>query len=87
MKDTRVLSIRSQAVKTLRELDPDCSLHDFRVVHGEKQINLIFDLVLPIEYDEEKRQELPRQMAERMKDVDERYECVITVESDYVAAT
>lgn len=87
MKDTRVLSIRSQAVKTLRELDPDCSLHDFRVVHGEKQINLIFDLVIPIEYDEEKRQELPRQMAERMKDVDERYECVITVESDYVAAT
>ena len=87
MKDTRVLSIRSQAVKILRELDPDCSLHDFRVVHGEKQINLIFDLVIPIEYDEEKRQELPRQMAERMKDVDERYECAITVESDYVAAT
>lgn len=87
MKDTRVLSIRSQAVKTLRELDPACSLHDFRVVHGEKQINLIFDLVIPIEYDEKKRQELPRQMEERMKDVDERYECVITVESDYVAAT
>lgn len=87
MKDTRVLSIRSQAVKILRELDPACSLHDFRVVHGEKQINLIFDLVIPIEYDEKKRQELPRQMEERMKDVDERYECVITVESDYVAAT
>ena len=54
-RDRRVLKIRSQAVRILKELDPACSLHDFRVVYGQKQINLMFDMVLPIEYDEAKR--------------------------------
>ena len=85
MKDQRVLQIRDRAVQILRELDPACSIHDFRVVHGEKQINLIFDMVIPIEYDEKMRAELPQKLAERLKKEDPRYECVITAEYDYVA--
>lgn len=85
MKDQRVLQIRDRAVQILRELDPACSIHDFRVVHGEKQINLIFDMVIPIEYDEKMRAELPQKLAERLKKADPRYECVITAEYDYVA--
>ena len=34
---------------------------------------------------EKKKKELAMHMAERMKKADARYECVITVESDYVA--
>ena len=41
--------------------------------------------MIPIEYDEKMREELPRQLAERLKEADPRYECVITVEYDYVA--
>lgn len=85
MKDQRVIRIRNNAVQILKELDPACSIHDFRVVRGEKQINLIFDMVIPIEYDEKMREELPRQLTERLKEADPRYECVITVEYDYVA--
>lgn len=85
MKDARVLMIRDQAVDILHKIDPMCSLHDFRVVHGEKQINLIFDMVIPIEYDDARREELPKLLTERLKEVDKRYECVITVEYDYVA--
>lgn len=85
MKDNYVLNIRKQAALILEELDPDCSLHDFRVVHGENQINLIFDMVIPIEYDEEKRRILPERLAERLKEKDPRYECVITVNYEYVA--
>ena len=70
MKDQRVLQIRDRAVQILRELDPACSIHDFRVVHGEKQINLIFDMVIPIEYDEKMRAELPQKLAERLKKAD-----------------
>ncbi len=87
MKDTRVLGIREQAVRMMEELDPACSLHDFRVVYGEKQINLIFDMVIPIEYDEEKRNALSQHLAERLKKEDSRYECVITVDYEYVAKT
>ena len=85
MKDERVLNIRRKTEEILKELDPACSIHDFRVVRGEEQSNLIFDMVIPIEYDEEKRKELPRKLKERLKELDPRYECVITVDYDYVA--
>ena len=42
MKDERVLRIREKVEKILKEMDPSCSIHDFRVVHGEAQSNLIF---------------------------------------------
>ena len=85
MRDKKILRIKETAVRILHDLDPACRLHDFRVVHGEHQINLIFDMVVPIDYDEKKKEDLSLRMAERMKGADSRYECVITVESDYVA--
>ena len=56
-------------------------------VPGEGQVNLIFDMVIPIEYDEKMRKELPQRLAERVKEIDPRYQCVITVDYDYVAKT
>ena len=85
MKDQRVLKIKDRTVRLLYELDSACSIHDFRVVHGEHQINLIFDMVIPIEYDEEKKKQLPLQLEKCLKEADSRYECVITAEYDYVA--
>lgn len=87
MKDERVLCVRKQVEQLLRELDPSCSIHDFRVVHGELQSNLVFDMVVPIEYDKKTRNELPLRLAERIRDVEPGYECVITVDYDYVAKT
>ena len=84
-KDERVLQIRRKTEELLKELDPACSIHDFRVVYGKQKINLIFDMVVPIEYDEKKRNDRPLQLMERLKGVDPRYECVITVDYDYVA--
>lgn len=86
-RDESVLKIRQKTVDTLKALDPECSLHDFRVVPGEGQSNLIFDMVIPIEYDEKTREELPKRLTEKMKEVDPRYQCVITVDYDFVAKT
>ena len=85
MRDKRVLKIRDKTVQLLHDLDPACTIHDFRMVHGERQTNLIFDMVVPIDYDEKKKSDLSLQLMEKIKEVDPRYECVITVESDYVA--
>mgnify|MGYP005761492243 FL=1 len=87
MRDEKVLEIKERTLEILREMDPACSIHDFRVVHGEGQTNLIFDMVIPIEYDEKTRSELPLELAERIKRIDRRYECVITAEYNYVAKT
>ena len=86
-RDESVLQIRQKTAEILDELDPACSLHDFRVVPGEGQVNLIFDMVIPIEYDEKMRKELPQRLAERVKEIDPRYQCVIMVDYDYVAKT
>ena len=86
-RDESVLRIRQKTEEILGKLDPACSLHDFRVVPGEGQTNLIFDMVIPIEYDEKMRKELPQRLAEQVKEIDPRYQCVITVDYDYVAKT
>ena len=87
MKDERVLRVRKRVEHVLRDMDPSCSIHDFRVVHGEAQSNLVFDMVIPIEYDKKTRNELPLRLAERIRDMEPGYECVITVDYDYVAKT
>lgn len=87
MKDQKVLRIRERAVEILKDLDPMCTLHDFRVVYGERQINLIFDMVIPMSYDEKRRDDLPLLFKERLKEEDPRYECVITVDYDFVKHT
>ena len=85
MKDEKVIRIRKKTEHLLKELDPACSIHDFRVVWGAERINLIFDMVIPIEYDEKRRYDLTLQLLERLTGVDSRYESVITVDYDYVA--
>lgn len=84
MKDEHVLSVKRQVLKILDALDPAVSIHDFRMVDGEEQINLIFDMVVPFEYDHKKQDELRTSLMKLLKITDDRYECVITVERSYV---
>ena len=72
------------AKRVLSEIAPDCSLHDFRMVNGEHQINLIFDLVAPRTYKGEKQIELLQKIREKIREEDEKYFCVITVEHSFI---
>lgn len=87
IEDEHVLLIRNRANQAIAEIDDSCTIHDFRVVDGQKQINLIFDLVVPREYDKEKQNEIERTLCEKMKEQEERYEFVITVEHSFVSTT
>ncbi len=77
--------VRDQVVAELQKLDDTLSIHDFRLVDGVDQINLIFDMVVPAAYDKEKRKEVCRELRAQMHKVDSRYQCVIQVENSYVA--
>jgi len=85
MKKEDTLRARNQLEEMLEVLDPKVSIHDFRMVDGEEQKNLIFDMVVPIQYDKEKRKLLCQETRKRMNDIDARYQCVIAVESSFVA--
>ncbi len=69
----------------VKGIDEVLSIHDFRMVDGKQQINLIFDLVVPVSYDKEKRKEVCQIIRRKMHELDLRYQCVIQVENSFVA--
>lgn len=66
----------------LRETDPRLSMHDFRMVPGREQINLIFDCVLPGDFQD--KDVFARSLAAFAETIDPRYACVIQFDSDYL---
>lgn len=85
MKNQVVLEIRRSTEAEVADIDPNISIHDFRMVHGKEQTNLIFDLVVPWNYTDSKNAEICRELTERMQKKDASYCLVITVEQSYVA--
>lgn len=85
-KDQRVLAVKEHVTEVLGMIDEEVSIHDFRMVDGKEQINLIFDMVVPHEYDREKQLELKKKLRAKLGEADPRYRCVITVEGSYVAS-
>lgn len=84
-KDEQVLKAKATVEEVVRKMDEAVSIHDFRMVDGKEQINLIFDMVVPHDYDKEKQIELKKYVREQLKEIDYRYQCVITTERSYVA--
>lgn len=85
VRDDRVTDVRMKVTAVLKELDERLTLHDFRMVDGEKQINLIFDVVVPFAYQGAELKQLKENITERVRILDSRYQCVMTMEKGYVA--
>ena len=77
---------RSLTEEAATELAPGVSIHDFRLVRGERQINLIFDLVVPYDFPAAGEEELKWQLNQAVQEKDVVCCCVITVERSYCAA-
>ncbi len=85
VRDDRVTVVRTKVTEVLKELDERLSLHDFRMVDGEEQINLIFDVVVPFAYQGAELTQLQLDIMEQVSTLDSRYQCVMTMEKGYVA--
>lgn len=48
-RDQMVNETRCRVAELVRQVDPAATIHDFRMVQGSHNTNLIFDMVLPIE--------------------------------------
>lgn len=83
--DERVMQLRREIDDLVKSIDEEASIHDFRMVDGEHQINLIFDMVVPHSYKEDKKAKLEETVRRMVAQKDKRYQCVITVEHSYVA--
>lgn len=82
--DRQMLRVKNQLKHVLDAIDEKVSFHDFRMVNGEKQINLIFDVVMPYSFSDEQQKELLKRIRGMMKQIDSRYECVITIDKSFV---
>lgn len=78
VNNEHVAALREQVDAALREIDETLSMHDFRVVDGERQINLIFDVVVPFSYDNDAKRNLMMTIRDKLKQIDYRYNPVVT---------
>ena len=85
VNNEQLLAAKEKVERVVKGIDEVLSIHDFRMVDGERQINFIFDLVVPISYDKEKKKEVCQIIRRKMHELDVRYQCVIQVENSFVA--
>nr|WP_297171656.1 cation diffusion facilitator family transporter [uncultured Agathobaculum sp.] len=78
VNDEHVAALRAQVDKMLHEIDAELSMHDFRVVDGERHINLIFDVLVPFSYDNNAKRNLMMTIRSKLQKIDHRYNPVVT---------
>lgn len=84
-KNEKVDNYRQIAAEVLDSVDSRLSLHDFRIVDGREQVNLIFDLVVPRDYTPQMRGQVKERVAAKIREKISNSSCVITVENSYCA--
>lgn len=83
-ENTLVADTKEKVLSAVKLIDDRLSIHDFRMINGEKQINLIFDVVLPNGF-KLSEEALKADIRTALKKIDERFETVITVDRDFVS--
>ncbi len=83
--DEKLIHYKSIVEEVIQSLGPKYSLHDFRMVNGEKRINLIYDLVIPTDYPSRQSKELSLLINRMVQEKDPSCCCVITVEKSFCA--
>lgn len=78
--DPRIDAMRETTLDVLAKIDPALTMHDFRVVEGERRINLIFDVVVPFGYTDEQKENIRTRIQTGLKACDKRYCPVVTLE-------
>lgn len=82
VRDERVETLKVLSATVLEDIDARLSLHDFRVVFGENRINVIFDVVIPFDYQD--KDGLQAEVQRRLQIADPRLCAVITTEHSFV---
>ncbi len=81
--DSLTGSVRKKMEKLIQDVDPKLRFHDFRMVRGEMQTNLIFDIVVPPGTPAEQILTYKEKIRQGAKKIDPTYICVIDVDMDY----
>ena len=81
--NARINELKAIVENIIRDISPKISMHDFRVVFGISHSNLIFDIVVPFEF-EMSDDELIQLISDKIHEVNGNYHSVIMVDHHYV---
>ena len=80
--DERINTLRQMTSDVVKEIDPELSIHDFRVVEGPTHTNLIFDILLTHTH-KDSHEEIINKINEKLSKIDERFFTVITIDHSF----
>lgn len=80
LNNKHVNMLKNLTNSVLYRIDERLTMHDFRIVDGEHTINIIFDVVAPFEYQNERADKLIKDIQNELKFHDERYNAIITLD-------
>lgn len=81
--DEKVGEIRAFMTEKIKEFEPSLSLHDLRIVPGENNTNVIFDLVIPFEI-KNREKDILHYAKRVLRENYPNHSAVITVDHSYV---
>jgi cation diffusion facilitator family transporter len=84
VNDERVNTLRQMTAELVAALNPEYTIHDFRITDGENNINLIFDVAVNDKPDEAQKTQTTETIKRMLKAIDTRYNCVITVDDEFI---
>ena len=82
-KDKEVRKVNTKVKSIVKSINPEYTIHDFRMVKGPTHTNLVFDLLLPAG-DRSSHEEVSTKVQEAISKYNKDYKCVIKVEHSFV---
>ncbi|MCF0243037.1 MAG: cation transporter [Treponema sp.] len=83
LKNERLVILKQFAVAEAKKIHKGISIHDVRMVPGEKHTNLIFDAVRPHDCTLSK-EEIKQILSKRINETEQDINCVITIDDPFV---
>ncbi len=83
--DNAATKLKIMTEKIIYKIDKSLSIHDFRIVNGKTHINLIFDVVLPVDYSLNS-DEVVNKIKSSVKEENDMYFAVITIDRNYISS-
>lgn len=81
--DEEINEMRKRTEEIVKEINPEFSIHDFRMTDGGDRMNLIFDLVIPAE-SKINHEELKNMVQQKIHNVNNKYYAVPKIENSYI---
>ena len=81
--DVKTNQLKETVENLVKQISPEISIHDFRVVWGVSHSNLIFDVVIPFDF-QWSDDELVKLLTAKIYGINRNYHSVITIDHNYI---